>query len=320
MIETLNVFTRHLDRTIPGSVLESVRFLYPYAHAKGHSRKVSIAAPGKVVVEVERDRFGIKVAAKLNLPRILYGEGAAAGSLPPDDIPAGVLAALRSVHHVFQGDVSMDPAHWKISRVDVNATFEMLPADASAALESVAGLMLSVDPDRALYGSHSMRARISKHEVVRVYDKSRESGLSGPAGGTLVRIEGQLTSIKARSAVGETLDDLVEGGSVMAQEQVARWLSRFGSALFVSAQPRDVVRLMISRGMDPVAAARLAGPALIMARDGMPGLVDLGVSQATAYRWAREIRSVMEGSPASATGYCLDARDIVTSDVMASAS
>lgn len=242
-------------------------------------------------VHLGPNKGGTALKVKGNLPRLVGGDGAEALSLDPADVMRG-LHRLISATQVVAPWAPLDLGAWKVSRVDANATAELLDADAEAWLVGVRGSMLAIDEEAECHGWHSHKARFAKGQVA-CYSKSIQTGARGPRDGHLVRIEDRVFGRKARGWYGDTLLDVAQEGADVARTRLDKWIGTFGVAA-VSDSVEAVARLLMSRGMSSGDALKLAGLAPLMATKGPAYLVsEYGVSKATAYRWHQQLRDAL---------------------------
>lgn len=299
MIETLNV-RAPLDGYLVGNLFDYALMCYPvgrWKHGRAGGAVCGTPLPGGASLSFQHITLGpnkgqASLVVEGNLTRVRYGADAKSLTLHPDDVQGACVDLLSSLSYVLGNEVP-DPSRWRVSRVDANATVELLEIDALSWLDAVGESMKSAWPRTwSRPGILSYRAKPTMQEQLAAYSKSVESEVLGPSGGHLARLEYRTYGRKAREVYGDTLLDVMGSGGNVAQERVSRWMDRFGRAAF-SEPSRIIVDRLIARGMDPTEAFRLVGPALVLASDGLEGLTSRGVSQRTAYRWATEIRAVV---------------------------
>jgi len=124
----------------------------------------------------------------------------------------------------------------------------------------------------------------------------------------LVRVEEQVVSRRARALYGDTLAEMAEKGADVARERITRWLDRSGPAL-ASAGLDTVVRTAVGAGVPADAALRLGMLSQVFGTYDVAALVEMGLSQRTAYRWASMLRDGLAGLDPEGCGVLLDVRD-----------
>lgn len=269
---------------------------------RGRGGSWTHSGPGKTTATLETLALGTNagrtvLTVKGNLPRLLHGEHAAAFTLHPDNVYKGCCAMLRAGTY-FADFASQDLSDWRLNRVDANLTAEISDEDAVNWLDGVGGTMRGIDEEMTAHGRHSFLAHLNKYEELAVYSKTRQTGTRGPRDGHLVRLEHRAFGRKAREIYGDTLDRVAQEGAVMAGTRLEKWLSKM-SVQVVGQAVDNVAVMLIRQGMDPATAYRMAGPAIILAAEGIPALVESGVSQSTAYRWKAQLDAVLLGEGGS---------------------
>lgn len=318
MIETL-----HLRTKVPGYVFgdlyEYGRMVWPdVPWVKGRGGSAVVRVKGATTLALQPITVGpndgmADVVVQTNLTRLMYGDGKSL-TLPPAKVGDACGRALAAIHY-WLGPRTPLPWDWRVSRVDANATVELQDRDAALFLDEVGHQLWALRGKTDRPGRYSYRHAPNSTEQVALYSKTAESDLRGPNGGHLVRLEVRDFRDRARGHYGETLSDIIERGADVAKERVSTWLDRLGRQVYANPS-REIVDTLILRGLSPVDAVRLSGAALILAADGLPGLIDRGVPSATAYRWAAEIRAVVKDPEAflSETGIQLTLDDVVYAD------
>lgn len=273
------------------------------------------------VVGVGPAKGRVDVVVKANLPRLLDGDRGKAGTLRPERVPDGLVAALESATYCLGSSVTPALVTWRPERVDSNATLPIPGEYSRLWIDGVGEVMRQSKGEWSAGGRTSYLLRETRQREIACYSKSVESGILAPGGEDLVRLEVRDFGAESRKAYGETIVDMIERGPSVGRERVSTWLDRLGR--HIDAEPsRVVVDRLIERGMDPSDAFRLAGPALIAAAEGIEGLTRRGIDQRKAYRWVAEIRAYAKDPDAfldpSGLQYTTD--DIVWSDELVESS
>jgi hypothetical protein len=255
-----------------------------------------------------------------NLTRLLYGESGKSFTLPPCDVPAAVVALIDKAAMVLPTLAPRMPLSWAPYRVDSSVTVSMQSRDAELYFQGAERRLRSFDNFRrrtVVNSAHSLAHHLTSEVMVRVYDKTLETlshkghsrDRSSPIGPRLVRIEEQVTKRSSRRYFGDTADDLMTAGAAMAKQRVSRWATEIGPVLATYGWETIFYRLTGS-GMKPERALQLVGPAMALAQQGITAMVEAGVGQSTAYRWASEIRAALSDDT-DGVGINFDADDAV---------
>lgn len=247
------------------------------------------------------------VLAEGNLLTLRHGDRAKWLTLPPEDVAAAVdVYAARLAEAVPM--VSPATGAHRVTRADASVTWRLPDDLASRALESARehlGIATSGRRVTARYGSESVFSRITKKLTVRAYDKTAETlnsykgtGYTPNLGeGRLVRLEVQTRSDHCRSIYGDDLASLAALGDSMARKTLNQWTEIFSGAA-TTATVRSLASQLVEMGASPAEALRLVGPAIVLAEGGVPALMQMGLSEASAYRLRARLRELKSGGGA----------------------
>jgi hypothetical protein len=277
-------------------------------------------------VALMRSTFGdtprLRLKVQANLTRLVHGADGKAWTLHDEEVPVGCLLMLGEAQKALQG-ASGAFADWRLSRVDASVTVGLQSEDVNLAFPAWAAGFWALHGGRrqtSQPGPHSLAHQRTQECKVRMYDKSAETlARTGktPEGPHLVRLEEQTMGRTVRAAYGETLAELVEGGAVVAKTRLAEWVDRIPAAV---ASDGDALfaRLHLS-GMSAERATSLVHAAQVLRSAGVEGLMSRGISRATAYRWATEIRNALgaQGLDGESYGVGFDLDDAVFARDMA---
>lgn len=259
---------------------------------------VSPRGPGGTVLSLEPvavgpNRGSSQWKVKANLPNLVHGPDAAYLTLNPAEVQLGISRVVAACTYWVEG-LPFDLGQWKPTRVDANITAEIQEDDAYAWLNAVAERIKGGAYGEPVIRRTSHLLEVGKEEKVVFYSKSVESGHYGPRGGHLVRIEDRVYGRKCRSVYGESLANICEEGSAVAKSRLDAWVGTFGT-VGVTDSIESVALMFVKAGETPEASVKWAGIAIILRARGIHGLIDIGISRATAYRWRARVEQMLEG-------------------------
>lgn len=259
-------------------------------------------------VRIEKPRAADAPAAYLvqaegNALTLLLGQSAKALTLPDAKVPAALAAYLAALCEAVPM-ASEAPESHRLIRVDPSATWRLSELVASAVLtkaRNALNLERSGRKVAATYGVESVQLRITKRRTVRAYDKTAEmisaakksrTPLPDLGPGRLVRLEVQYRTTEARRLFGDNLHTLATTGAPMARKAIRTLADTFAG--HVTTETADqITRRLITAGASPAEALRLIGPAMLIARGGVPSLTSLGLSEPSAYRLRARLRELL---------------------------
>lgn len=258
---------------------------------------------GKVTVGRHRDQEEGSTAyvmlAEGNLLTLAHGHRAKHLTLKARDVGAGI-EAYRSA---LSSSLPIAPVHQRLVRVDASVTWRRSEQEASRQLGQGSAALHAARSGRrmvARYGVEGTTLVHGKRLTDRVYDKSAESLAAAKksrqdppdlGSGRLVRFERQMRSATARKHYGEDLEALDEQGAIMARTAVVKATDTY-SAQDTHGTPDHLYARLVDLGASPTEAARLMGPAQLLAAGGVPALTRFGMSDSSAYRLRARIRSL----------------------------
>lgn len=241
------------------------------------------------------------VVAQGNLATLLLGARAKAFSLRDVEVAPAVDALVSEVHRLVPL-VPADLTQWLLIRADASATWRYPDAVAAAAIQRATehlSFQASKRNDVTTYGWNGATLKLGARQLIRVYDKSAEvlhhyrgSGMRPNLGeGRLVRIEVQRTGKHVREVYGRTLVDLRERGAQVAKRLLQEWTD-IVSGHVTGTAVKYMVTTLIGQGASPTEALRLASACILLADGGVPALLQIGISEPTAYRLRARIREL----------------------------
>lgn len=267
-------------------------------------------ALGRLRIEKPRDAdapCAYLVQAEGNALTLLLGHAAKALTLPDDQVPAALAAYLAAICEAVPFAPLAAEAH-RLARVDSSATWRLAELVAAAVLHQARNALNLERSGRkvaATYGVESVSLRVTKRRTIRVYDKTAEmiaaakkarTPLPEPDPGyRLVRVEVQHRTAEARRHYGDNLATLATSGAPMARKALRTVADTFAGQVTVNSAD-SITRRLIAAGATPPEALRLIGPAMLLAKGGVPALTALGLSEPSAYRLRARIRTLVGAS------------------------
>jgi hypothetical protein len=245
-----------------------------------------------------------RVRVEGNLTTLLHGDGSAALSLHPDELPAAVSGFLEAAAGLLPSAGLPAPAGWDVHRMDPSATY-LLPEDLPVALvvdAAFRAFMVAASPRQVVtrHNSQTVTYRMSKWRSWTVYDKGAEIAHKTPgatAPDNLIRMEAR---VRPRNATGEWKESAptLAAMDTLLSRSVAESAAMMGNvAQYVGATGTlAVVRLLIRGGCTLNTALRLASVMDLSEAFGDQVLNDLGGSERSVARWRAEVKRYIEAA------------------------
>lgn len=300
MIETV-ALTRELDvRDIPNLSGNPAWASMASAGVERYSLRKGPAKPDGLSLTLSRVGGNGYIRVQATLPTLAYRDPVAkVGTLESDRLMHGIESALTFVHTLLP-HVSTAHHSWSVARWDSSITWDVgSPQDASVLSAAHTLAVASAGPRSPVYRIDSDGMTVSRGvrgglRFDRVYLKSPEARKTFPdVPMGLLRAERENTPKSTRRPRLREFAMSAPFDAASDIEQLGQWMMNACATLqLISADALLIGQENLGEKPNPVEAMKLGGMSVILQSYGMAGLIDRGISRASAYRYRQRIEQL----------------------------